>query len=84
MTKIGWQSDLGGKMKPNLSPLGKGVKKERPGPDHVIPGPMRGIKQLHPMAQTNRQRDKHGNSVTNRLYYNFLGDSKFRRTSKSH
>ena len=47
---------------------GKGVKKERPGTDHVISGPMRGIKQLHPMAQTDRQRDKHGNSVTNRLY----------------
>ena len=29
------------------------------GTDHVISGPIRGLKKLHPMAQT----DRHGNSM---------------------
>ena len=32
--------------------------------DHVISGQMRGLKKLNPMAQTNRQTDGHGNSMT--------------------
>jgi hypothetical protein len=31
---------------------------------HVTSGPMRGLKQMHPMAQTHRQTDKHGDSMT--------------------
>ena len=34
------------------------------GADHVISGPMRGLKKMHPMAQTNKQTDGHGDSKT--------------------
>ena len=34
------------------------------GTDHVISGPMRGLKNLHPMAHTNRQTSGHCNSMT--------------------
>ena len=38
--------------------LGGGGTNERPGTDHVIWGPMRGLeKKMHPMAQTDRQTD---------------------------
>ena len=30
---------------------------DRPGTDHVISGLMRGLKKLHPMAQTDRHPD---------------------------
>ena len=47
---------------------GGGSTNERPGTDHLISGPMGGLKKLHPMAQTNRQThtqtDGHGNSMT--------------------
>ena len=42
-----------------------GRTNERPGPDHVTSGPMRGLeKKLHSMAQNHRQTDGHGDSVT--------------------
>ena len=34
------------------------------GTDHVIVGPMRGLKKMHPMAQTNRQTSGHRDSMT--------------------
>ena len=38
------------------------------GTNHVISGPMRGLKKLHSISQTNRQTDKqtdgHGESMT--------------------
>ena len=37
---------------------------ERPGTDHVISGPIRGLKKLHPMAQNHRQTDRHGNTMS--------------------
>ena len=34
------------------------------GTDHAISGPMRGLKKLHTMAQTDKQTDNHGHSMT--------------------
>ena len=43
-----------------------GRTNERPGTDHVISGPMRGLeKKPHPMAQTDRHPHGHGDSMTN-------------------
>ena len=37
------------------------------GTDHVISGQMRGLKKMHPMAQTNRQTDTQTDIATLRL-----------------
>ena len=44
---------------------GKGGRtNERPETDHVILEPMRGLKKQHHMAQTDKQTDRHGDSMT--------------------
>ena len=45
---------------PPPPPYGRdgGLTSERPGSGHVIWGPMRGLKKLNPMAQTDRQTDR--------------------------
>ena len=45
-----------------------GMTNERPGTDHVISGQMRGLKKLHPMAQTSRHPDIKMDRRTERLY----------------
>ena len=55
-----------------LETAGGGMTDERPKTDHVISGSMRGVKKLHPMAQTSRHPgiqiyrhpDIHGDSMT--------------------
>ena len=37
---------------------------EMTGTDHVISGPMRGLKKMHPMAQTEPHTSGHYNSMT--------------------
>ena len=44
-------------MAPNvINHLGP-MTNERPGTDHVTSGKIRGLKKLHPMAQTDKQTD---------------------------
>ena len=51
---------------------GEGLTNERPGPDHVISGPMKGLeKKLHPMAQTSQ----HGDSMTNSAQWGQVGEN---------
>ena len=47
-----------------ISFLGGALTKKGPGTDHVISGPMRGLKKLQQMAQTDTHTDGHRNSMT--------------------
>ena len=64
----------------NISDLKKkGCLEGLPGTDHGISGPIRGLKKLHPMAQTDRhtdiQTDGHGYSMTNSAQRGRVGEN---------
>ena len=47
------------------------------GTDHVISGQMRGLKKLHPMAETHRHTDRHGNSMTESAQWGRFSENNF-------
>ena len=61
-----------------FSCVGCGVgPNERPGTDHVISGPIRGLKKLHPMAQTDTHPDGHSDSINNSTQRGRVGENGF-------
>ena len=55
-----------------------GGTNERLRTEHVISGPMRGLKKLNLMAQTHKQTDGHGDSMTESAQWGRFSDNYIR------